>query len=359
MALCTTTFGSLPHVAEEIQNRTDADDVSPSAHAAMFGQISALHAIETFTSPGNPKSIIAPASVISWNIERGYQVNDIADHIANIDADVVLLTEVDYGMARTGQLNIARELSSRLGMNFTFAVEYLELGLGSERERGIFRGQTNSVGFHGAAILSKAQLIRPALVRLESSGNWYTHEYDERRIGGRMALIATILLDDQPTTFCTTHFENRSTPQIRAEQMGVLLTAIQLYSQESPVIIGGDFNTNTAERNRDDWEAYQVEKESVNPGYFANPIAHEPMFEVAAQWGYEWRNCNIDGPTTRLHTWQPANKPRSKLDWFFTKGLKSQGPAIISSKYDKTGAILSDHDMLRVSIRHLDTQFGM
>jgi len=42
-------------------------------------------------------------------------------------ADIIILNEVDLGMKRTEYRDIAKELASALGMNYTFSVEFVEV----------------------------------------------------------------------------------------------------------------------------------------------------------------------------------------------------------------------------------------
>ena len=68
----------------------------------------------------NPKSKIQNPkwiSALAWNIERGNIFEGIIDALKNHDQlkdkDVLLLTELDYGMARSGNRFIAREIAQR------------------------------------------------------------------------------------------------------------------------------------------------------------------------------------------------------------------------------------------------------
>src|SRR5581483_7796439 len=72
--------------------------------------------------------------IAAWNIERGRNPSAIAEQIARTGAGVALLSEVDVGMARTDNLDVAREIGSRLGAGSAYAVEYVELGLGKEAD---------------------------------------------------------------------------------------------------------------------------------------------------------------------------------------------------------------------------------
>src|SRR5438094_4594546 len=54
---------------------------------------------------------------VAWNIERGIRLEGIIEllqeHPALANADVLLLSELDWGMARTGNRFVAREIASR------------------------------------------------------------------------------------------------------------------------------------------------------------------------------------------------------------------------------------------------------
>ena len=79
----------------------------------------------------------------AWNIERGLEFELIRLALAGAgnfkgDAvreqlrvlagvDVLILNEVDLGMARTGYRDVARELAAGLRMNYAFGVEFVEM----------------------------------------------------------------------------------------------------------------------------------------------------------------------------------------------------------------------------------------
>jgi hypothetical protein len=114
--------------------------------------------------------------------------------LAATGAPVLLLSELDQGMARSGQRHATRELASRLGCGYAFGVEFLELGLGDVREREAHAGVENAVGYHGGAILSSSAFVETALVRVERSGRWFDGVLGERRVGGRIAVLCRLSL---------------------------------------------------------------------------------------------------------------------------------------------------------------------
>jgi hypothetical protein len=142
--------------------------------------------------------------VLGWNAERGgyydKMYNLIQEKNELQDPLVLLLNEMDIGMARSGNVHTARRLALQLGMNYAFGVEFLELTSGTEEEQNATEGKRDALSLHGNAILSKcilgdAMIIRDALPRTYFSdkaekginANGY-----EVRLGGRMGLFARI-----------------------------------------------------------------------------------------------------------------------------------------------------------------------
>src|SRR5262249_15904242 len=93
--------------------------------------VSEQPAYQTLTNLDDPDVIRA----LAWNIERGTRfdgiVNALINHDGLRDRDVLLLTELDYGMARSGNRFVARELAEELGLNYAFAPVYIALQKGS------------------------------------------------------------------------------------------------------------------------------------------------------------------------------------------------------------------------------------
>jgi endonuclease/exonuclease/phosphatase family metal-dependent hydrolase len=225
-----------------------AEPATRAEHARQLAACAALHELEVAAPPPGRAPLAGPARIVFWNAERGKFLDASAALLGRQGAAACMLCELDLGMARSGQAHTARELARRLGAGYVFGVEFLELGLGDAWERQRHAGEVNEAGLHGAAILSPYPLERPALVRLSADGAWFDGGHGERRVGGRIALLATLLVDDQPVTLADVHFESHSDPRSRALQMERLLDAIDAYGGEQPVLLGGDFNTSTASR---------------------------------------------------------------------------------------------------------------
>jgi endonuclease/exonuclease/phosphatase family metal-dependent hydrolase len=287
---------------------------------------------------------------MAWNVERLRHLDAIAATIAGQAPHVVLLSEVDKGMARSGNGHLLSRLADRLGHSYAYGVEFLELGTGNEAEQAANGGAENIEGFHGNAITSAVPLLRPFLVRLDAAGAWFLPEHGQPRIGGRMALGGQVMVGDRRVTVVSVHLENRTNPAGRADQTRHLLDAIDRYDAEAPVLIGGDFNTLTAtyeERHADPaaWRA----RIAAEPDRLMCPDRHEPLFAIMAERGYDWRDANaFDKPTQRRVAGDAT--PAGHIDWFFIRGLSASAPATLPAVLPD-GSPSADHEALVVTVR--------
>ena len=251
--------------------------------------------------------------VASWNIERGLEYEaleaafeseaaflklldkerfpvgsearrEVLEQAAALrGADVVVLNEVDFGMRRTEYRNVAAELAARLGMNYAFGVQFVELSpvwlstlppredpAENEILQQIKPDPKRYQGLHGVAILSRFPLENVRLVPLAKKPyDWYASEKRgasflekgkrrlsqavflegttrEIRRGGRTTLYADIAdarLPNGRVTIAATHLENRTTPANRVMQLKELLASVK--ETRHPVVVAGDMNTST------------------------------------------------------------------------------------------------------------------
>jgi endonuclease/exonuclease/phosphatase family metal-dependent hydrolase len=261
-------------------------------------------------------------------------------------ADVLLLSELDAGMARTGQRHTARELAGRLGMGFAYAVEFVELGLGTAAERERFAGSRNERGLHGGAVVSALPLERPAVARLDGGADWFDGRRGERRIGGRIAVFATIRLAGAPVALASVHLESHGDPRQRDAQTVALLAALDAYAPGAAALLGGDFNTHSlGSAELEDRKALALALRA-DPQRFAKPEPHEPLFAQLASAGFA--RAELGGATHFAGTERCAGGLR--LDWLFARGLTLLDPAIVPAVDAATGAPLSDHEAIAVTI---------
>ena len=168
-----------------------------------------------------------PLRVVTWNIERGVKFEAVQSVLGELDADVVLLQEVDRFCSRSDDRDVARELAVQLRMNYVTAGEFQEIGEG-RRDRPCVSGQ---------AILSRLPITDATTVRFEDQASlkWRLNPAQPRR-GGRIALRARTA----GSLFYSVHLESGADEQRRANQVRDIIASVP--PSDEPVIIGGDFN---------------------------------------------------------------------------------------------------------------------
>ena len=321
---------------------------------------------------------------LSWNVERGIHLEGITtllkEHPILKEADVLLITETDVGMARSGNRNVAREMADILGMNYFFVPSYLNLAKGSGVEHE-FEGE-NSLGIHGNAILSRYPIEDPEIVVLKNAHDKMKGR--EKRLGSQKALVASIRFPQKSVKVTCTHLDARSQQRHRAAQMKDILSHLSRYQGE-PAIIGGDWNTSTYDSSRAVWTAlgfwYRVAMGTGNVirNHYPHPYRkfEKDLFRSLENHGFDFRNANQLGQGTlhytvediaqfkNLREWIPnwcfrfvewALKPHGgecqmKLDWFATRNVKvsqngnSLSPQVVGGLRHR-GQKVSDHDAI-------------
>ena len=140
--------------------------------------------------------------VVEFNAERGSQWFLAAQQLRALpglcDADIILLNEMDIGMARSRNEHTTRLMAHSLGMNYAWGLEFVELTNGNAEEQNNTAGQANLYGLHGNAILSKYPISDPVVLRDALHRDYFTSSASgtnangyEKRLGGRMALLVT------------------------------------------------------------------------------------------------------------------------------------------------------------------------
>ena len=182
--------------------------------------------------------------VTAWNIERGINLQGIIHLLKNHpvlrESDVLLLTETDIGMSRSGNKNVPEEISRALKMNYVFANSFIELTKGDVGEQH-FEGE-NTLSLHGCAVLSRFPILScrtPMLHKVEDEFRAY-----EKRLGHRRGLICSIRAGKTIFDAATVHLDLRTSPKQRALQLKSILSEM-MQSKHLKQIIGGDLNTHT------------------------------------------------------------------------------------------------------------------
>lgn len=318
------------------------------AHDEIVRDLPLLHEVEVRPAPA-PAELTGWVRVAAWNLERGRWPDEMAGVVASTGADVVLLSEADVGMARSSNHDVPAALAGALGMGAAFAVEFVELGLGGPEEAAAVEaagGGVNDRGLHGNAILATAELVDPRAVRIELRGDWFSTDR-EPRVGGRVAVLATVPVDGVAVTLASVHLESASDAADRADQFATVLAEVG----EGPAIVGGDLNSFGASFAEIGDRVTLRRMRTDDPGRFAWPCAYEPLFDVARDAGFDWLDANVAGATTNhAGDGAPHHHPLH-IDWLFTRGLEARRPTIVPAVGRTSGRRLSDHQLIAASVR--------
>ncbi|MBI2871339.1 MAG: endonuclease/exonuclease/phosphatase family protein [Candidatus Omnitrophica bacterium] len=200
-----------------------------------------------------------------------------------VDADIIILQEMDLGVKRSGYRNAVKDLAQAAGMNYAYLPEYLEVDpviLG--RETITFEGGGTDIeateyyrvdpkrfkGLFGCAVLSRYPIVYVEGFRLYNQGyDWYGREkqktsYLERlrrfsarevfneslhrevKMGGRTYFRVDLEvpgLPEERISIINVHLEIKCGPELRTQQMAEILSYIKAIGH--PVILAGDFNS--------------------------------------------------------------------------------------------------------------------
>lgn len=330
----TGALPQLPLVTPEERARILASPRTARAHRDLMTALPAMNAVQIGgTAPAG--HLPADLSIVAWNVERCLFPQQSAELLAPFAPQIVLLSEVDHGMARTGQRHTTADMADAMGMAFAFGVEFHELDLGGPTERVFCHDSFNACGWHGNAILSAVPFEKVAMIRLDGHGHWFASDErdadpDQPRVGGRMALIAVLPTENGPVCVVSTHLESNADAPHRAGQFDILMQAVDDVAPDMPVLIGGDLNTGNHMPPDFDWRA-------------------ETLFDRAKARGYDW-GFSPEGPTTRPSLITPHPARQMRLDWFCGRGLSCRDRAMIAATA-ADGTPLSDHNAIWCAAR--------
>ena len=266
----------------------------------------------SFVSGSDPREQPEILRVVSWNINRGLELNAVIDFLAGSSADLILLQEADMNARRTQCGNIRCEIAQALRMNYVFGREFEELA----------QGEVSSPAYHGQAILSRLPISRPRILKFRCQSafwrpRWFIPPLQlfQRRLGARMTLICEIRIQGRTLVVYNAHLESRGSDELRSNQLFEMLTEIRRNLPEMAVLVAGDLNLD------------------ISRGSAASIIAE----------------TQLDSPLTHLGgrpTARSRHRNGAAIDWIMTgKGLIASNPQI----HDAIGA--SDHYPISVQIQ--------
>jgi endonuclease/exonuclease/phosphatase family metal-dependent hydrolase len=278
--------------------------------------------------------------VIEWNIERGSMLEPIIEVLNNHPvlrwADVLLLNELDIGMARSGNLNIASELARRLSARAVFGAEYLELTKGTADELGI--SGENTTALHGNAVLTRYPVSNPLIVRLPRCENNF--ESAERRIGGRIGILIDVDAGGRRFVIANTHLDVVNSPRCRARQIRAMLRSIDeranstssFESGAGRAIVGGDFNTHTFSRGG---QIRAMKNTALILGQsrhalerrLRHPELREPAITELSSFGYEVGSLNDEQASSSsiVSKLDDSSRLPRPMKWWVNRRVPAQG----------------------------------
>ncbi len=324
----------------------------------------------------NPKSV----STVAWNIERGCIFEGILESLKNHDdlkyKDLYLLTELDYGMARSGNRFVAQELARELKLNYAFAPVYIALQKGSGVESQV--DGENAKSIHGLAMFSKYPMRNVHAVDLPNGKDKMWGK--EKRLGYLRALVADIEHPAGNFRAVTVHLDAHCSRKHRKKQIQIVLDHLETLPN-LPTVIGGDWNTSTFNSQTSThailgyWWRVMIGIRNTARNHFPHPDRHfeRPMFAMVEKRRWEYKKFNEHGigtlhydmdsieKNTNLRDWVPqwcfpfifwaakqvGGKVSVRLDWFIGKGIEIVGkPKTIGELKTHENVPLSDHDAI-------------
>jgi len=273
--------------------------------------------------------------VLVWNIERGYKLPAIIEELKRVNADVLILQEVDiytgrYLSSNQEKVDIDKEIAETLGMNSVAAVEMSLLAGGI---------QCNS-------IMSKYNVKRhEGLVHPSQPIDWVTLGPDCKknglgnkypRKGLRTAAKAVIETPIGDILMYSDHFEMFCNMEGRLKMLGDLLQDCQREQESHPSevmqIIAGDLNTFCSGLTK----LYPRHRSPLNSALFGrlaeDEFWNEAIFSPSAlssPYYKDWSEIlpkNLTPPFVDPFVLQPSVDKgwiyKAKIDWALLRGLK-------------------------------------
>lgn len=313
----------------------------------------------------------ARARVVAWNIQRGRRFDALVRALTRDPilsrADVLLLSEVDCGMARSGNRHVARELAAALGMSFAFGVSYLVLedDWGENPD-----GAHNQLALAGSAVLARAPIDAVENVDVPELRDKFSSS--EKRLGKKRALVARI----GGLTVAACHLDSNASPAGRARQLDAILARATVMAGGGPLLVGGDLNTTTYDLSG----PFSLAKnlihklvitgftETVNQYMTPEKLYEKPIFEILRKYqlavdefndrksGTLHFDINDEYAIQKTRKWVGSHLTRylayrlrpwngrvpARLDWFAARGVRPLATFTVENDASDHAAIVVD-----------------
>jgi len=365
---------------KEMENSAVYQNIKPEVEKILNHVVQENYAPPTVENSGLIRAL-------AWNIERGSCFDGIVDALRNHaelkEKDVLLLTELDYGMARSGNRFVAQELARKLKLNYAFAPCYIALQKGSGVESNVAGENTKSL--HGLAMFSKYPMKNVHAVPLPNGKDKMFGK--EKRLGYLRALIADIEHSIGTFRAVTLHLDAHSSRKHRHLQMKIVLEHLETLP-DLPTVIGGDWNTTTFNAQSANhaiagyFRRVLMGVENVTKNHYPHPDRYfeRGLFRELKSRAFEYESLNETGAGTlhydmenaaynnNLGDWVPrwcfpfifwaarrvGGRVSARLDWFAGRQIKVKGkPKTVGDLFDAENLPLSDHDAITLDFNLL------
>ncbi|MEO7659270.1 MAG: endonuclease/exonuclease/phosphatase family protein [Pyrinomonadaceae bacterium] len=367
------TFESTPEMeASELWSR-----IKPEVDRILNAVV-----VEEFSAGSDQSTDGGTRRALAWNLERGIRFDGIVDALKNNeklkDKDVFILTELDYGMARSGNRFVAQEIARELEFNYAFAPVYVPLQKGSGVESEM-EGE-NTLSIHGLAMFSPHPMKNVHAVPLPNGKDKMWGK--EKRLGYLRAIVADIEHPAGDFRAVTIHLDAHCSRAHRHRQIKIILDHLETLPT-LPTLIGGDWNTttfnsqNAARAILGYWRRVMMGPKNFALNHLPHPDRYfeRAMFGELGSRGFEYQTLNEIGAgtlhyhveslekNTNLRDWVPewcfpfifwaagrvGGHVSARLDWFAGKGIEiapDTVPQTVGDLTDADGSPLSDHDAI-------------
>lgn len=233
------------------------------------------------------------------------RLDQIAELLKEIDADVVVLNEVDFDASWSNHVNQAEYLAEACG--YSFRVE----------ERNLDFRVLHRTWRFGNAILSKFPLSKPALIDLPSYGESETWLAGKKRAFGVDLAWGNNDVGHRALHLVAAHLSHRS-EDLRERSAAMIVEHVQ--EKGLPTVIAGDMNSSPR-------------------GFPGSKTTQDGRNAIERFLAARWLTpSQVDVPESLREFTFRADGPRTVIDWFFAgEGL------VFGDRYRVVESLLSDH----------------
>ena len=289
--------------------------------------------LRQFDSGGNAeiqRNFGRELSIVSFNIAHGRgtassnwselgepkreRIAEIAVELQRIDADIVILNEIDFNSTWSGGQNQAAAIAKTAG--YRYRVEQRNLDFGFIYGSWQF----------GNAILSRYPITGAQVINFPPRKNW-----EDWLVGCKRGVLASVqLASDKTIRVAAIHLEHRS-EVVRAAGVDLLLE-LNNNPEAGRLILAGDFNSTP----------FGFPKSKQLDGA-SNAL--DLIFESKAFHCYPESN-----PQANDYTFSTL-QPQSVIDWIMVAQQATQETPSPFSQYNVVDTTLSDHRLLHAVIK--------